>query len=88
MKNLNQKSKITFLSKSFEIGHRVNVTISHDYLIEYTIFNVGRYYYDECEDEIVMEKCVSKRELMNIIINVFTKYPDLCITDIASGVYM
>ena len=34
------KSKITSLSKSFEISHYVNVTIGDDYLIEYTIYNV------------------------------------------------
>lgn len=82
------KSKIISLSKSFEIGHRVNVTISDDYLIEYKIFNIGRYWYDGREDEIVMEKRVSKCELMNIMINVFTKYPDLCITDVDSFVYL
>lgn len=82
------KSKITSLSKSFEIGHSVDVTIGDDYLIEYTIFNLGRYVYDGCEDNIVMETRVSKRELMNIMINVFTKYPDLCITDTDEFVYI
>lgn len=79
------KSKITSLSKSFEIGHCVNVTIRDDYLIEYNIFNVGRY---DCDYEIVMETRVSKCELMNIMINVFKKYPNLCITDIDCFVYI
>ena len=40
------------------------------------------------DDNIVMETLVSKRELMNIMINVFTKYPNLCVTDIDWFVYM
>jgi hypothetical protein len=76
------KSKITSLSKSFLIGHNVMIIfLDDDYLIEYKVFNFETAHY-ECEYEVVMTCRVSKEELVKIMVNVFTKYPDLSIMDI------
>ncbi len=81
------KSKITTLSKSFLILHHVTITLNEECHIEYQIFNQNRYWYDGCEDTIVMYMKMSKNELKNILVNLFTMYPNIDICDIEGGGY-
>lgn len=81
------KSKITTLSKSFLIGHYVTFTLNEECHIEYQVFNKERIWYDDCEDTIVMHMKMSKNELKNILVNLFTLYPNTDVCDIEAGVY-
>jgi hypothetical protein len=82
------KSKITTLSKSFCIDHHVTFTLNKDdneCQIKYKIFNGQRFWYDGCEDKIIMHMKMSKDELKNILINVFTMYPKIIVCDVDSA---
>jgi hypothetical protein len=84
------KSKITTLSKSFLIGHYVIFTLDKDgdeCQIEYRVFNTERFWYDGCEDKIVMYMKMSKDELKTILVNVFTEYPKINVCDVDCGGY-